>query len=194
MISRRALSLGLIACLAACNTTKTSADGSSAESDSAVEETEEAEVTLTPGGDCVININPNNTLPGPTFAVGYDVDGGEAISGGKKAYTFEIDSSDDAIQVGGAGGADRPTLSKNVPYAIRINDFDGTPTAFVYELNNPFGTQKAVSLGAEDPAVYKTKVFTIAVENHEISGVDYARLIVTTGSNAVSIDVNETSP
>lgn len=193
MISRRrALSLGLIACLSACQTTKKPVDEPSTEA--ATQSEEEAGVQLTPGGDCVININPQNTLPGPTFAVGFNVDGGETISGGKKAYTFEIDSTVDTIQVGAAGGADRPTLSKNVAYGIRINDFDTSPSAFVYELNNPFGTQEDVSLGAEDPDVYKTKTFTITVETKKISGVDYARLVITTGSNAVSIDVNETSP
>ena len=188
----KTLSMVLLSCLVlplfACQTTQT-------ETPTEKDAPEEGGgVNPTPGGDCVLNVNPQNTLPGPSFSVGYDVDGNKTISNGKTNYSFEIDSKYDVLEIGHYSGSDRPTLDKNVAYALRIEDFDSSPSAFVYEINNPFGTQEPVDWGQADTDLYKTKEFTIAVEDYASGGTAYVRLVVTTGANALYFDLNETAP
>lgn len=193
MFARNTLFLTcLLLPLAACKTSEKKGEPD----DPPTTQSEESggEATLTPGGDCVLNVNPQNTLPGPSFAVGYDLDGNETVTDGKDNYSFELDSKYDTLQIGKAGGSDRPTLAKNVAYALRIADFNGTPSATVYEINDPFGTQETVTWGQANTSQYKTSDFTIIVESYTDGTTDYVRLIVTTGSNALYFDVNETSP
>ena len=144
-----------------------------------------------PGGDCVLNLNPDGNGFGPTFLIAYDLDG----SAGTSTHMVKIGSNDESLTVGALSGT-RVDLEMGHTYDLIIEDMEGPTVRLVDKTvtTNPDLFPSVTNITGAD---VKAGTFGVVPRGLESGGVAYSTIAIVAevsggGTKGVKFSVNET--